>query len=81
MTIPQYPNLGSAIRSVCHTWCREYGYSDPFCRNGEWWAFPPNGVMPVRIKTVMEEGCQHLVQIGSLTLAIFPDGSLASSAD
>ncbi|MBF2050103.1 MAG: ABC transporter substrate-binding protein [Elainella sp. C42_A2020_010] len=30
-----------------------HGYGDPFCRNGEWWAFPPNGVMPVRIRDVL----------------------------
>ena len=78
MNIPHYPNLGSAMRSICSEWCAVNGYSDPFCRDGEWWAFPPNGVIPVRIKAVMGEGCQQLVKIGSLTLTIFPDGSLAS---
>ena len=74
-------DLGSAIRGVCHAWCEEQGYSDPFCLNGEWWAFPPNGVIPVQIKTVMGEGCQRSVQIGPLQLALFPDGSLANVAD
>ena len=78
MPLPQYSDLGSAIRGVCDKWCAQYGYSDSFCRNGEWWAFPPNGVMPVRIKTVMGRDCQHLVQVGPLTLAIRPDGSLVS---
>ena len=76
MTIPHYRDLGSAIRGVCQTWCDEHGYSDPFCRNGEWWAFSPSGVMPVKIKTVMAKDCQRTIQISSLTLTLFPDGSL-----
>ena len=78
MTIPRYANLGSAIQGVCQAWCQEHGYSDPFCRNGEWWAFPPKSVMAVQIKTVMGEACQRLVQIGTLTLTLLPDGSLAT---
>lgn len=77
MSIPCYPDLGCAIRGVCRDWCEEEGYSDPFYRNGECWAFPPNGVMPIRIKTVIGEGYQRSVKIGSLTLSLFPDGSLA----
>ena len=77
MTIPQYPDLGSAIQGVCQAWCEENGYSNPFCRNGEWWAFPPHGVMPVQIKAVMGHDKQQLVKIGPLTLALLPDGSLA----
>ena len=34
-----FSDLGSAIHGVCQAWCKEQGYSDPFCRNGEWWAF------------------------------------------
>ncbi|MDB9527634.1 hypothetical protein PN498_16680 [Oscillatoria sp. CS-180] len=79
MTIPQYPNLAAATRSVCQQWCEAYGYSDPFCRNGEWWAFPPHSVMPVSIKTVMAADCRYPVAIGSLTLTIRPDGSFASA--
>jgi len=26
------------------------GYTEPFYQDGEWWAFPPNGVMPVALK-------------------------------
>lgn len=77
MVIPHYSDLRSAMYGVCQAWCDQYGYSDPFCRNAEWWAFPPGGVMPVQIKTIMGEGCQRLIQIGPLTLALLPDGSLA----
>ena len=71
-----YADLGSAIRGVCQTWCDQHGYSDPFCRDGIWWAFPPNGVMPVRIETVMGEQSQRLVRIGSMQLMLSPDGSI-----
>ncbi|MEO0986745.1 MAG: hypothetical protein AAFY20_14500 [Cyanobacteria bacterium J06639_14] len=81
MTIKRYPNLGSAIRGVCDAWCKANGYCDPFCRNGEWWAFPPSSVMPVRIKTVMREDDQQWVSIGSVRLIIFPDGSLTCPVD
>lgn len=78
MTLPQYPNLGAAMQGACQTWCQAHGYSDPFCRDGEWWAFPPRGVMPIRVKTVMAETCQYPVQIGRVTLTLLPDGSLAT---
>ena len=76
-SIPIYLNLGEAIRGVCIAWCEEHDYSEPFCRDGEWWAFPPNGVMPIPIKTVMSRECQRLVRIGSAQLSLLPDGSLA----
>ncbi|NEQ86643.1 MAG: hypothetical protein F6K26_43285 [Moorea sp. SIO2I5] len=76
MTISHYNDLGAAIRGVCHAWCEEQGYSNPFCRNGEWWAYPPNGVMPIQIKTVMGKSCQRPVRIGRLILFLYPDGSL-----
>ncbi|MEM8614476.1 MAG: hypothetical protein AAGF93_20870 [Cyanobacteria bacterium P01_H01_bin.105] len=72
-----YADLGSAIRGVCWAWCDQHGYSDPFCRDGVWWAFPPNGVMPVQIKTVMGYKSQRLVKIGPMSLKLFPDGSLS----
>ena len=90
-TIPHaeatYADLGSAIRGVCQAWCDSAsadlsvrnGYSDPFCQDGIWWAFPPNGVMPVRIKTVMEKQSQRLVRIGPMRLMLFPDGSIYSA--
>jgi hypothetical protein len=28
-------------------WLTEHGYSDAFQNDGQWWAFPPNGVIPV----------------------------------
>ncbi|ESA37302.1 hypothetical protein N836_03705 [Leptolyngbya sp. Heron Island J] len=74
-----YADLGSAIRGVCQAWCDRNGYSDPFCRDGVWWAFPPNGVMPVRIETVMGEQSQRLVRIGPMRLILFPDGSIYSA--
>jgi len=79
--IPQYSGLGEAIRSTCEVWCRAEDYSDPFCKDGEWWAFPPGGVMPVRIKTVMGAFSQRQVRIDRLTLSLFPDGSLASKTE
>lgn len=81
MTIPQYPNLGAAIQGVCQTWCQAHGYRDPFCRNGEWWAFPPQGVMPVPIKTVMGSPSPSAVQIERVTLQLLPDGSLATDSE
>ena len=71
-----YADLGSAIRGVCQDWCDLNGYSDPFCRDGIWWAFPPNGVMPVRIKTVMGAQSQRLVKIGPMRVMLLPDGSI-----
>ncbi|MEM9091459.1 MAG: hypothetical protein AAGC93_22305 [Cyanobacteria bacterium P01_F01_bin.53] len=76
MSLPSYASFADAIRGTCNDWCNAQGYSSPFCKNGEWWAFPPNGVMPVQIKTVMDKTSHRLVKIGSLTLALFPDGSL-----
>ncbi len=81
MTISHYPNLGAAMQGVCQTWCQTHGYSDPFCRDGEWWAFPPQGVMPVRIKTVMGNTLPYCVQIERVTLRLFPDGSLATGLE
>ncbi|MEO1508358.1 MAG: hypothetical protein AAFU84_11990 [Cyanobacteria bacterium J06633_23] len=76
MSTPHYPNLGLAIRGVCQDWCEQHGYSDPFCRDGIWWAFPPDGVMLVRIETVMEEHSQRWVRLGPVRLILFPDGSI-----
>ena len=81
MIIPHYTNLGCAIRGVCNAWCKEQNYTDPFCRNGEWWAYPLNGVMPVQIKTVMGKSSQRPVKLGLLTLFLYPDGSLAPEPD
>ncbi|MEM9947597.1 MAG: hypothetical protein AAF810_16285 [Cyanobacteria bacterium P01_D01_bin.36] len=77
MTLPQYSNFDDAIRGTCRLWCDAKGYSDPFCQDGEWWAFPPSGVMPIRIKTVMGATSCCLVRINQVTTSLFPDGSLA----
>ncbi|MEM8641928.1 MAG: hypothetical protein AAGG51_24390 [Cyanobacteria bacterium P01_G01_bin.54] len=77
MTLSDATDLGDAIRRICQAWCAEQGYTDPFCRNGEWWAYPPNGVMPVPIKTVMDTHCQRPVRLGRVTLFLYPDGSFA----
>lgn len=34
-------------------WCEGSGYTDPFHQEGRWWAFPPNGVMPVAIDSLI----------------------------
>lgn len=75
--MPQYPDLATALEGICRTWCEAHGYSEPFCRNGEWWAFPPAGVMPVKIKDVMGHDSQQQIRIGTLMLTLWPDGSLA----
>ncbi|MBE9064133.1 hypothetical protein [cf. Phormidesmis sp. LEGE 11477] len=80
-SLPQYFDLGDAIRDTCQHWCDREGYSDPFCKDGEWWAFPPGGVIPIRIKTVMGRASGSLVKIDAVTLMLFPDGSLASTPD
>lgn len=74
-----YPDLAAAMRGVCCDWCQRHGYTDPFRRNGEWWAFPPNGVMPIKIQEVLSDPAPaQWVQIGRVSLALLPDGSLAS---
>jgi hypothetical protein len=78
-SVSQYPDLRTAIQETCRIWCEAHGYSEPFCRQGEWWAFPPQGVMPVRIKTVMGIACRYSVKIGPVRLSVYPDGSLGSA--
>ena len=73
----RYPDLATAIDRICQQWCQEKGYTEPFYRNGELWAFPPNGVMPVKIKDVMDEQDSKQVWIGGVSLFILPDGSVA----
>ena len=80
MGLPQYANLRNAIRGTCHAWCDAQNYSDPFCKDGVWWAFPPGGVIPVQIKAVMGEMSHCDVKIGPVTLSLFPDGSLADGS-
>ncbi|MEM6403343.1 MAG: hypothetical protein AAF757_24455 [Cyanobacteria bacterium P01_D01_bin.116] len=75
----RYPDLATAINEICQQWCQENGYTEPFYRNGELWAFPPNGVMPVKIKDVMDDQDSKQVCIGRVSLFILPDGSVAKS--
>lgn len=35
--------------SDMEAWCAATGYTDPFHQENRWWAFPPNGVMPVEV--------------------------------
>ena len=72
-----YPDLAAAIEDICQEWCQENGYTEPFYRNGELWAFPPDGVMPVKIKNVMDKQNSKQVWIGRVSLFILPDGSVA----
>lgn len=78
-----YPDLKAAAAAVCLRWCEEHGYSDRFYQNGSWWAYPPNGVMPVNLHQVIE--LEHTpaqrvrVRYYSifLSIALLPDGCVA----
>ena len=74
----EYPNLSAAIEAVCQKWCQQNGYTEPFCRNGEYWAFPPNGVIPVKIRDIIqrEKPEAELVRISHVSFWLLPDGSL-----
>lgn len=37
-------------------WCEANGYTDPFLQERQWWAFPPNGVMPVPLAIAPTQG-------------------------
>lgn len=72
-----YPDLAAAIKDICQQWCQENGYTEPFYRNGELWAFPPTGVIPIKIKDVLNKQDSKQVWIGRVSLLILPDGSIA----
>ena len=74
----EYPSLLAAIKAVCQKWCQQNGYTEPFCRNGEYWAFPPSGVIPVKIRDVIQKNKPEaeLVRIGRVSFWLLPDGSL-----
>ena len=74
----RYPDLATAIKDICQQWCEQNGYTEPFYRNGELWAFPPNGVMAVKIKDVMNQDSKQ-VWIGQVSLFILPDSSVAKN--
>ncbi|MEM7552939.1 MAG: hypothetical protein AAF378_02375 [Cyanobacteria bacterium P01_A01_bin.84] len=71
-----YPDLATAINDICQQWCRENGYTEPFYRNGEIWAFPPDGVIPTKIKDVTNQEDSKQVWIDCVSLFILPDGSI-----
>ena len=81
-----YPNLEAAAAAVCSKWCQHHGYTDHFFLDGSWWAFPPQGVMPVKIHDVIDlQGTKaRRVQIEyysiSLSIALLPDGCIAPHA-
>jgi hypothetical protein len=81
-----YPNLEAAAAAVCSKWFQQQGYTGHFYSSGSWWAFPPQGVMPVRIHDVidLEETKARRVQIEyysiSLSIALLPDGCIAPHA-
>ncbi|WP_036478362.1 hypothetical protein [Myxosarcina sp. GI1] len=74
-----YPDLTTAAKVVCLRWCQEHGYCEPFCLVGEWWAYPVNGVMPVKVRDVMDiaRTKAQRVRIRYFSIALLPDGSLA----
>lgn len=49
-----YPDLKTAAAAVCQRWCERQGYSDRFYQDGSWWAYPPNGVLPIKIHEVID---------------------------
>ncbi|MEM9508436.1 MAG: hypothetical protein AAGA16_12260 [Cyanobacteria bacterium P01_E01_bin.35] len=73
----QYLDLPTAIYDVCQQWCQKHGYSELFCRNGEWWAFPPNGVIPLPLKDTISNKRQYSqeIKIGRVSVRLLPDGS------
>jgi len=49
----KHASLRERIESIYYEgakeWCEKNGYTDPFFQDGNWWAFPPGGVIPVSI--------------------------------
>ena len=78
-----YPNLQAAATAVCRSWCQQHGYSNSFYQDGSWWAFPPQGVIPVKIHDVIsfDQTKAQRVKIKhysiALSIAILPDGCIA----
>lgn len=56
---------------------------DLFYQNGSWWAYPPNGVIPVRIHEIIdvENTLAQRVKVKYysiyLSIALLPDGCVA----
>lgn len=78
-----YPNFISAAGAVCQRWCEQHGYSDRFYQHGSWWAFPPNGVMPVKIREIIDLSHTKAQRVRvkhysiALSIALLPDGCVA----
>ena len=74
----EYPDLNAAIKAVCEKWCQQNGYTEPFCHNGEYWAFPPDGVIPIKIRNAIrvDKVEAELVRVGRVYFWLLPDGSL-----
>lgn len=78
-----YPDFKSAGGAVCQRWCEQQGYSDRFYQDGSWWAFPPNSVIPVRIREVfdLKQTLAQRVLVKhysiALSIALLPDGCIA----
>lgn len=78
-----YPTLKDAAAAVCQSWCDREGYSEPFYHDGSWWAYPPNGVMAVRIGEIidLDKTPARRVQVKhysvALSIALMPDGCIA----
>ena len=49
-----YPDVQAAADAVCRKWRTENGYTDYFYDRGSWWAFPPQGVMSVKIHDLID---------------------------
>ena len=78
-----YPNLLAAAKAVCQSWCEGKGFSDPFYQDGSWWAFPPNGVIPLKIHDIIDTANTPATRVQvqhyaiALSIALMPDGCIA----
>ncbi|MEM8831598.1 MAG: hypothetical protein AAGE96_19890 [Cyanobacteria bacterium P01_G01_bin.19] len=78
-----YPNFLSAAGAVCQSWCEQQGYSDCFYKHGSWWAFPLNGVIPVKIHEIIDLSHTKAQRVKvryystALSIALLPDGCIA----
>lgn len=78
-----YPDIKAAAEAVCSKWCQQEGYTDYFYDRGSWWAFPPQGVIPVKIHDVidLDQTKAQRVKIKHysifLSIALLPDGCIA----
>ena len=78
-----YPDLKAAAAAVCQKWCQQHGYCDSFYLDGSWWAYPPQGVIPVKIRDIIDrqQTIAQRVQIKYysifLSIALLPDGCIA----